>query len=202
MVSEFRLTIHLLTALLLLGIVVWMALDRMRADRGESSTVVKNRSVTLSWVLLGAVVVQIGFGGLVAGLKAGYVSTTWPLMFGEFLPESVFNAGPTWWESLIEPVGAHWIHRWTAIAVLGIAIALIARLRRTHGGDSAISSQTRWLTWVLLAQIGLGIWTVLSGVSKWIALAHQGVGVITFIVALILVHRVRTRPEAEVAIPA
>ena len=89
-VSHFRLAIHLLAALAS----CWASCcgspsTEWTAGRAADHRAAPARSSPLhilSWALLGAVVVQIAFGGLVAGLKAGHVSNTWPLMFGRPIP--------------------------------------------------------------------------------------------------------------------
>ncbi len=204
-VSHFRLTIHLLTALALLGIVLWIALDLIRAsstDHSKSPTR-SNAGRNLAWTLLGAVTVQIAYGGLVAGLKAGYMSNTWPLMFGRIVPQGLFSASEPWWINLFEPLGSHWVHRWFAFSVAAIAIAVFSVVRRENPGYHALRVATGWLLVVVALQIGLGVAVVLLGVPKWLALAHQGIGVVLFCISLVITHRVHLRPVAPVpsAIP-
>lgn len=195
-VSHFRLTIHLLAALLLLGIVGWMALDRIRAERTADSN---NSSLTrsgrvLAWTLLTIVVLQIAYGGLVAGLKAGYLSNTWPLMFGSLIPSGLLTTYDPWWHNFVEPLGSHWVHRWLAFLVAGVGLSLIATAWRTNKGVLRLG--LIWLAASLTVQILLGIYVVLLGVPKWLALAHQAVGVIVFCVALIITHETQaTRPH-------
>ena len=47
----------------------------------------------LSGLMIGALVVQIAYGGLVAGLKAGHVSDTWPFMLGQLVPAGLLSKG-------------------------------------------------------------------------------------------------------------
>ena len=77
-VSHFRLTIHLLIALTLLALALWMGFDRVYGHGGAA----RPRWSGLGLAALAIIVVQIGYGGLVAGLKAGHVSNTWPLIVG------------------------------------------------------------------------------------------------------------------------
>jgi len=194
-VSHYRLTIHLLAALLLLALAVWMALNRMAKEEGEpvAAAPAPSRALPWAWALLGVVVVQMAFGGLVAGQRAGHLSNTWPLMSGSFLPDGVLNAAGNWLSSLVEPLGSHWVHRWLAFVVLAVAVVLVVQLRTRHAGDRRLQSAVTWLLVVLGAQIALGIWVVLANVAKWIALAHQANGVLTFTIALVIVHRLRIR---------
>ncbi len=199
-VSHLRLTIHLMVAIALLGIVLWMALNRMRAARHEETGVPDETpgiSPVWSWVLLGTVLVQLAYGGLVAGLKAGYLSNTWPLMFGRLVPEGLTAEEPIWL-NLIEPLPSHWIHRWLAFVVAAVAIAMFVRVRRDRSISPTIRKATDWLVVVVAAQITLGIYTVLLGVPKWVALAHQGFGVAVFCIAVVIAHQTHTPSRVEV----
>ncbi len=190
-VSHYRLTIHLLTALALLALVLWMALDRMSGRvRGTTSRTVRR----LAWTLLGVLVLQISYGGLVAGLKAGYLSNTWPLMSGRLVPSGLFSSAPPW-ADLVAPLGAHWVHRWFAFVVAGVVLWLASAIYREA---PALRRAAGWLVAVVAAQITLGIAVVLLGVPKWLALAHQGLAVVLFTVALVIVHDTRTRAVAPV----
>lgn len=200
-VSDVRLTIHLLTALLLLGIVQWMAMNRLERDGAIAKIAAVPRSIrVLSWTVLVTVVVQIAWGGLVAGLKAGYLSNTWPLMFGQWIPSGWLTVADTWWLSMIEPLGAHFIHRWFAFVVAAATFALAVIVMR-QPRDHALDRSTAWLSVAVIAQIALGVSVVLLGVPKWFALAHQGLGVAVFCLSLVVAHQAHTS-TTEVSAPA
>jgi cytochrome c oxidase assembly protein subunit 15 len=187
LVNEFRLTIHLLTALALLGIVLWMAWNRMGPE-GRSDGPPAGRRVTR--LLLMAVVVQIAYGGLVAGLRAGYVSDTWPLMFGRLVPRDV-------WGDLLGTVGSHWFHRWFAFVVAGLTVWLFFLVRRHRPAGGLLAATALWLLIAVGLQIALGVAVVWLGVPKWFALAHQGLGVVVFVLALRAMHRLGGAEGAE-----
>ena len=185
-VSHYRLTIHLLAALLLLAIALWQALNLLAspAARGRPHW---------SWLGLSAlaiIVVQISYGGLVAGLKAGHVSNTWPLIFGQLIPAGMLEVVEPWYLSLVEgPLTVHFIHRWLAFAVLAIALWLYFR---SGAGKTKAAPQIHRSAALLVAivtvQILLGISVVLFGVPLWLALLHQGIAVVMFAVAIYLNH--------------
>ncbi len=186
-VSHFRLTIHLLAAVLLLGLVLWMALDRIRTPQRRQTREIAPRTRILTWALMGALLVQLAYGGLVAGLKAGHVSDTWPLMFGRLVPADLLSRYEPWWRNLYEALGSHWIHRWLAFVVAGIAVVVVAHLRRSDA-PGTVRRAGNWLLAVVAVQIALGVIVVLLGVPKWFALAHQGVGIVMFCVLLVIAH--------------
>lgn len=200
-VSHFRLTIHLLAALALLGIVLWIAFDRNTGQLADRRTgpVGRTRSHTLTWALLAAVVVQIAYGGLVAGLKAGHVSNTWPLMFGRLIPPGLLAGSDSWWMSLFEPISSHWIHRWLAFLVAAIAVAVFVVVRRDHADSDTLRIATRWMLIAIGLQITLGVLVVVLNVQKWLALTHQGIGVGLFCISVVIAHRVRSRSRHHVS---
>ena len=140
-VSHFRLTIHLLIALTLLALALWVGLDRLY---GHGSAT-RPRWSGLGLAALVIIVVQIAYGGLVAGLKAGHVSNTWPLIGGALVPPGLFPQTGSWLESTLEaPLTVHFIHRWLAFGVLGDrAVALLPPGRGQDGRGRADSEGRR-----------------------------------------------------------
>ncbi|MDJ0664122.1 MAG: COX15/CtaA family protein [Acidimicrobiia bacterium] len=189
LVSHFRLTIHLLAAVLLLGVVVWMALDRIRAARApDDEAPVTATAYRLTWILMGTLVLQLAYGGLVAGLKAGYLSDTWPGMFGQLVPGGLLSRYEPWWRNLYEALGSHWVHRWLAFVVAAFAVAVFARIVRDRTQGRARNASL-WLLVAVAGQIILGIYVVLLGVPKWIALAHQGLAIVMFCLLVVIAHQ-------------
>lgn len=172
-VSHFRLAAHLLLALTTLAALVWTALDLRAASRGED----KARLTGLAALALGALVLQLFYGALVAGLRAGYVAGSgwlnwqaWPLMQGALVPKGIDWTGGIGAALLSDPYLVHFIHRWWAWVVVAVLIVLARHLRARHRAASvAIHS-------AFGTQILLGIATVMSGMSLWLAALHQLVG--------------------------
>jgi len=165
-VSHFWLSIHLLTALVTLGGLVWTALDlRQLASRGAAPA---RWTRTASWV--GAILfVQLLLGAWVAGLDAGLASDSWPLMQGRFVPEYDGARGLVW-AATHDPYLIHFLHRWWAwVAVAGLVV--MARRVRPLERRASVAIHSAFGT-----QILLGIATVLTGVALWVAVAHQIVG--------------------------
>ena len=197
-VSEMRLTIHLLAALTLLGIVLWMAMDRVQAGAGTRVRSPRRSLRFMTWAVFAAVIVQIAWGGLVAGLKAGFLSNTWPLMFGYLLPPGMMTTGDTWFLSLFEPLASHWIHRWFAFVVLIMTVALLIMIRKDSDRDERLVPWAYWLVGVTAGQIALGVSVILLGVPKYFALAHQAVGIAVFCLALVITHHVESAARSKV----
>jgi len=189
-VSHIRLTVHLLAALALLALCLWLALRHpstpdsavMAAPDDARSDVARARLA--GGLALGVTTVQIAYGGLVAGLKAGHASDTWPLMFGRWVPAGLLADLEPAWRNLVE-TGAtvHFVHRWLAWLVLATAVGLWLAARRAAMPRVAIVAAA--LCAVVAVQIGLGIMVVVTGVPIVTALTHQATGVAVFVLVVL-----------------
>lgn len=166
-VSHFRLAAHLLVALTTLGGLVWTALDLQALARGEP----RARLTGFAALALAALLVQLLFGALTAGLRAGHVANDWPLMQGRLFPEGVdWALGPIH-AALHDPFLIHFIHRWWAWVVVAVLIVMGRKLKARGQRQPSIAVHSAFGT-----QLILGIFTVWSGIALWLAVAHQLTG--------------------------
>jgi cytochrome c oxidase assembly protein subunit 15 len=197
-VSHFRLTIHLLMAMFLLALTLWMALKHRNHFPQRLPGVYKKSPFILSLLMTAVIVVQISYGGFVAGLKAGWLSNSWPLMFGRLIPLGMLSELTPWWLNLLEAdVTVHFIHRWLAFAVLAMAGVVVWQTRK-RPSSPAIKKATLVLLALICAQILLGISVVLFGVPTVLALSHQALAMVLFVIAVFINFQVVYNPEAEV----
>lgn len=186
-VSHYRLALHLLTALLVLGIAFWTALDRLYGEPPLGSS--RRRGAGWAVVLLGILVVQIAYGGLVAGLKAGHASDTFPLMFGYIVPPGLFAVLQPGWVNLVANAATvHFVHRWLAFGVLAVAIILVTLVRRDDSPHE-VRRGAFVLATLIGVQIGLGVSVIWLHVPLVLALLHQLVAVLLFLAVLFITHR-------------
>lgn len=186
-VSHFNLTIHLLLALTLLGLASWTALGHKFGFAERGKKVDWSLPSKLSVVYFVLLMVQITYGGFTAGLKAGHISNTWPLMFGKLIPPNLFNSLINLIES---PQTIVFIHRWFAFAVL-LAVPFVYSAAKKHGFPQDLQTGLKWLIGIVVLQIVLGVLTVLSVVNIVIALLHQANAIILFVLAVYFTHRFR-----------
>lgn len=168
-VSHYRLATHLLAALFILGGIVWTALDLKLLQRNPNAK--PARLTSFSIAILAALFLQLLLGAWVAGLNAGYVSNTWPLMNDRLFPDGV-DASKGWiFAAINDPFLTHFIHRWWAWVVV-LALVLMARRVKKAGVRPASVA----IHCAIGLQILLGIATVLSGMNIALAVLHQAVG--------------------------
>lgn len=165
-VSHFRLAIHLCTALILLGGLIWTALDLRRLAAGHAKPAGLTALAAWTGVILFA---QLLLGAWVAGLNAGLASDSWPLMQGRLIPEFDLSQG-LFWAATHDPFLIHWMHRWWAWVAVA---ALIIMARKVKALDRRVSIAIHSAFGL---QILLGIATVMTGVDFHLAVLHQLVG--------------------------
>ncbi len=188
-VSHYRLAAHLLLAMTIFGACVWFANDllaRSPVAIGPNDRRFMMRSLAGLGLLL---VAQIFWGALVAGLKAGFIYPTFPLMDGSLLPPNGWWQEP-WPINLVENMATvQWVHRVLATVLLASAIAFAVALRRS----SELAPLRRWcvaLAGLIVVQYGLGVTTLLTHVKTPIAVAHQLTALLIVGVMVILLHQV------------
>lgn len=181
-VSHFRLAAHLLTALFLLAGLVWTArdLDALAGNAAERPA----RLTSTGFTVIAILFVQLLLGAWVAGLNAGFVASSWPLMNDHFVPEGIDWAGGAWMALTNDPFLIHFLHRWWSW-IAALALLLLARTLSRRGAPT----EARLLVAVVVVQMLFGIWTVVSGVSMWVAVAHQVVGAILVAIVAAALHR-------------
>ena len=166
-VSHFRLAVHLLTALFILGGLVWTALDLRQLAGGNNRPA---RITGLGVAVLAVLVIQLLFGAYTAGLNAGYVSNTWPLMNEYVIPGGINWSAGIWTALNNDPYLIHFIHRWWAWVVVGFLIILARKVRPIDRRSSVA------IHIAFGSQILLGIATVMTGMDIHLAVLHQAVG--------------------------
>lgn len=167
-VAPVKLTLHLLGAALILGAIVWVA-----AGLGSPKPA-RTAFPGLAAVVLALVGVQVGLGGLVAGSRAGLTYNTWPSMDGQWLPsaDTLFPLRP-WLDNLVAaPALVQFDHRATAYLVVAAVLAQTVMWLRADPGSPG-ARRSAGLAALALAQVGLGIATLLWVVPLALALAHQ-----------------------------
>jgi cytochrome c oxidase assembly protein subunit 15 len=192
-VSHLDLTAHLLIALSLIGLSLWTALGHKYGfpDRTKKAKwSMPSKLAVTSFVIL---IIQISYGGMTAGLKAGHVSDTWPLMFGKLIPPNLFNSWINFFET---PQTIVFVHRWFAFLGL-IAVLYVFWVVNRLNYPADIKNGLILLVGIAALQITLGILTILSYVNIVIALLHQANAILLFALAMYMIHRFRAQDKKE-----
>ncbi len=170
-VAQERLALHLLIAAGVFGTSIYAAVG-LSARRREPAS--RGFAVAAAAFAL-LVYVQLGLGALVAGLRAGLIYNTWPLMGETFVPGEAFRSPGA---PLNDAATAQFDHRLVAYGV--IAFAVLQFWAAVRAAPEALALRAGWLVVAASLQVVLGITTLLWSVPIAIALAHQAVALILF----------------------
>ena len=190
-VSQYRLATHLILACVIFAAVVWT----LQGLAGRPAVAAPSRLRVSAAGLLALVLVQIYLGALVAGLRAGLVYNTWPLIDGAFVPDtgSLFAITPAWRNLFENALTVQFDHRMVAYALWALAVlhALDAARSRSGAFTGALG-----LAAAITVQAMLGIVTLVHVTPLALALVHQGMALA--VLTLAVVHAQRLAPAAHV----
>ncbi len=187
-VSPYRLTAHLLLAFIIFGFCVWYAAD-LTKFKPQYEPRKREISVWLSLILI-VTMIQVAYGGLVAGLNAGHVYNTFPKMFQYWVPPELMALEP-WYQNFAENSSTvQFIHRLLA-TIMGLgAIAYWVRLYMAKTSKSAKLFGLGIFA-VVLIQYLLGVFTLITHVDLTLAVLHQFFALILVGILLLALYRVK-----------
>ncbi|WP_298918261.1 heme A synthase [uncultured Roseobacter sp.] len=183
-VASYRLATHLGLAFVILGFITWYILQLGRSGRDlmQARRAKEARQWGLATGLMHFAFLQILLGALVAGIDAGRSYTDWPLMGGQVFPASAFVLDPLWRNFFESPGLVQFIHRVSGYLLAGFAMVVWLR------GRKSAHATTRFAFNAMIAavalQIVIGIATVLYGAPVHIALLHQLLAVVLWVLIL------------------
>lgn len=195
-VSPYRLALHLGFALLIYSLLLWMAVAERTTDPIRSSL---RRQ---GWLALAVLALTMMWGAFVAGLQAGMVYNTWPLMADEFLPSIATSMRPLWRNAFENVALVQFIHRWMGPLTMILVLSWVGHCWKTVA--PARKPALAALAVMATLQVGLGLATLLSQVQIQIAVLHQA-GAITLLTLLlynlIMTRRTNRSTQTETAKP-
>jgi cytochrome c oxidase assembly protein subunit 15 len=182
-VSQYRLAFHLTLACAIYAAIVWTAQQLAPAVRRAAPKRVR----VLALVIAAALLVQIYLGALVAGVHAGLIYNSWPMIDGAFIPDAarLWFMTPAWRNLFENTLTIQFDHRMLAYAIWVLAglHAIDARQAR-NGAIGAIILAT-----AVTLQAALGIATLMNRAPLDLSLAHQWMAIIVFTIALVHAER-------------
>ncbi len=194
-VSQYRLTAHLMLAVAIYSYILWVALGLLARDRPATGYTIDIDNLTgKSLMLLVLVIITMVSGGFVAGLKAGLIYNTFPLMGDSLIAPGVYALSPWYLSALEDAATAQFNHRLLALTSLFLIVGFYFYSRKLD-----LPSQTKSLLFLVLiasiVQVALGIPTLLLRVPVLLGASHQA-GALVLLSSLLLLHHhlKNTRP--------
>jgi len=175
----------------------WTA-DRTLFANVSTPTTVPRRLRWSACALLVLVIVQIYLGALVAGLRAGLIYNTWPLIDGSLIPSAanLFFDQPLWRNFFENALTVQFDHRMVAYGLCALALIHAVDAHR-HGRGERLATGAGFVAAALLAQAGIGIMTLTHGVPIEMALLHQAMALVTLTGATLHAARALSIPQFD-----
>ena len=185
-VSHFRLSLHLTFAFITFAYTLWVALDLIYPEK-KAPIIPLRKMARYSLLFL---LIQIIYGGFVAGLDAGFIHNHWPLMSdGEFFHESILLEKDSWLLRLTEgKSGVQFVHRTLAYVVVGL-MALLFYKGKNHALSLQQKNGINVLLIIVFIQFALGVFTLLFNVPLWLGVLHQAVAFFLLAAMTYTLHR-------------
>jgi heme a synthase len=192
-VSQYRLAFHLTLACLIYAALVRTA-DRVAT--GAPGATPRRIGLGAS-ALLVLVLVQIYLGALVAGLHAGLIYNTWPLIDGSVVPapSSLLFDQPAWRNFFENPLTVQFDHRMVAYALVAVALLHLADVFRTME-SRRLRTGAALLAVAICAQATIGIITLLAAAPLALAMLHQAMALIVLTIATLHASRATIMPAS------
>ena len=183
-VAQERLAVHLLLASVTFAALVWLAASLKR----RAVQIPERRLPGLRWFAGGMillVLLQIGLGGLVAGLRAGRAFNTWPLIDGYFWPplDKLTLLSPLWRNFVDNILLVQFQHRMIAYALLALALLQALYTSWVAAGSRAVRRACA-VAGLVAMQASIGIATLVLVVPLWAGLLHQAFAMIVLAMAV------------------
>lgn len=187
-VSQYRLTAHLVAAFLVYACMFWVAMSLLFPHSADG----RHPWFARSLALMGLISVTIISGGFVAGLKAGKIYNTFPMMGDNWLPPGLWVLHPAWRNLFSNATTVQFDHRVLAMSTFLLIVVFWIRARNVDLPDRARRATTAMLH-IAVLQVVLGVSTLLLSVPVALAASHQAVAMLLFTAALFVVHSLRGR---------
>lgn len=170
-VSHYRLAAHLSLAFIIYACMFSLALRLLWPRPVLKGQPMISRRLFAG--LLSLLAITIVFGAFVAGMRAGLIYNTFPLMGGQLIPDGLLTLQP-WWSNFLEsPLTVQFVHRCLALTTLASVVFLAWRMRGARL-DRGQRSALHALVAMTGIQVALGIATLLLHVPVWLGTLHQG----------------------------
>ena len=185
-VSAYRLAGHLGLAVAIYAAILWTAWGIAR-PRGAARGLARGADALGALVFLAIIA-----GAFVAGLDAGLIYNTFPLMDGQLLPNGYWELSPAWRNAFENVTAVQFNHRILAMAVVAAALCFWVRARRARA--QAERRAGFLVALAALAQAALGIATLVYAVPLALGTLHQAGALVLLTAVLRAAHILRTAP--------
>ena len=171
-VSQYRLTLHFMIAVFIYGYMVRV----MVGLRPELQLSLSPGKLPLGIVVVSFLLLMMSSGAMVAGIRAGFIFNTYPMMGESWVPDQLFGLTPLWKNFFENAITIQFVHRWLAIIVWLLTTVFAVLLMRTKslGATKLGGYLGAIILFVVSCQVLLGIATLVMRVPVALGVMHQG----------------------------
>tara|TARA_Y100001970_G_scaffold242432_1_gene306852 strand:+ start:42 stop:1097 length:1056 start_codon:yes stop_codon:yes gene_type:complete len=194
-VSPYRLTFHLINALIIFSMLLWIAMDYRYSTKINfiSKPFTDDFFIFISIILI---FITIASGGFMAGTNSGQSFNTFPLMNGKIIPDDYHMEDYGIYNIFENTVAINFNHRWISIFVFFYIIFICFKFIKFD--NKKISSLLVYLIlFFLTLQVILGIVTLLTNVYLPLASMHQTNSILLLSTLLVSYHQYKFRKETN-----
>ena len=192
-VSPYRLTFHLMNALIIFSMLLWIAMNYRYSVNIYfiSKPYSKDFYIFLSIILI---FITIASGGFMAGTNSGQSFNTFPLMNGKIFPDDYHIDDYGIYNIFENTVAINFNHRW--ISIFSFFYIIFVCYKFIKFNNQNISRALVYLIlFFLTLQVLLGVVTLLSNVYLPLASMHQTNSILLLSTLLISYHQYKFRKE-------
>eukprot|EP01114_Cavostelium_apophysatum_P023335 TRINITY_DN8753_c0_g1_i1.p1 TRINITY_DN8753_c0_g1~~TRINITY_DN8753_c0_g1_i1.p1 ORF type:complete len:461 (+),score=22.53 TRINITY_DN8753_c0_g1_i1:86-1468(+) len=194
-VSQYRLAAHLSSAVALYSGMMWISMGILSPHKYLGASI----NPALRGIAVGTshlAYLTAFSGAFVAGLDAGLIYNTFPLMGGQLIPEGLLDMKPLWKNFFENDTTVQFDHRVLGISTVTMTtVAYLMSLREGNKLPKATRYAFRALFGMGLLQATLGISTLLTFVPVHLAASHQMGAMTLMSIALWLLHELKRIPR-------
>ena len=183
-VSHYRLSVHLTMAFIIYGYLLLVTFSIYYLKKNKKYSKKKNNNfIYINTILICLILITVFSGGMVAGLDAGLVYNTFPLMGDTFVPLDILHLTPKFKNLFENPVTVQFGHRILGITTFFLSL-IIWLYTKIYNFPLIIKKKVNILLFVVLLQVSFGIATLLSYVSLPVAIIHQSGALILYTISI------------------
>ena len=165
-VSHFRLSIHLLTAFIILSLIFWNYLKIKKGD-----VILNKMSSIIPFLFLILVFTQIVIGAFVSGMDAGKIYNSWPYMGSSYFPDDNDLINLFKLSAFSDPSLVQFMHRNLAYVIIIFYLYIFYKVYKNRMYE--LYKPINIVGLFIILQIVLGVFTIIYGAQIYIASMHQ-----------------------------
>jgi len=165
-VSHFRLSLHLILAFSILSLILW---NYLKLNEFNFSDQKMNFNIPFIFFIL--IFCQITIGAFVSGMDAGKIYNSWPLMGAGFFPDDNQFVNLFDFAAFNDPSLVQFMHRNLAYLIFFYYLLILIKIYKKKLTKFFIPIKLIGL--ILIIQIILGIFTLMSGAQIFLSSMHQ-----------------------------